>query len=191
MTLPASPRPRFTQEAAQRLADEHYGLAGDWQALPSERDQHWRLRSARGAFVLKLSAAGERRDVLECQHAALDWIAVRDPELCCPRVQPTRAGALLTQVASADGSTHWLRLLTWLPGVPLARVSPHTPELLEQAGHLVGRLAHALAGFAHPAAERVLGGAVERAPEVVRAHRGRLAADEPRALVDHFLGVFE
>jgi len=184
-------RPCFSQDAAERLAREHYGVSGEWLALPSERDQHWRLRTGQGDFVLKLSSAAERRDVLECQHAALDWIAARDPSLTCPRVLPTRSGALVQRVESASGSAHWLRLLSWLPGVPLVQVSPQTPELLEQAGCFVGRLARALAGFAHPAAERELDWAVERQPHVIRTHRGLVAGDERRALVDHFLAEFE
>src|SRR5262245_26420900 len=133
----ANPRPRFTQEEAARLAREHYGLEGDWLELPSERDRHWRLTAPQGVFVLKISGAAERRELLECQHAALDWIAERDPELAIPRVLPTLAGERLAHVESAEGTPHWLRLLSWLPGVPLARVSPHGPELREQVGRLV------------------------------------------------------
>ena len=44
--------------------------------------------------------------------------------------------------------------LTYLPGMPLAEVKPHTPGLLQDLGQKLGQLSHALADFDHPAVHR-------------------------------------
>jgi len=47
-----------------------------------------------------------------------------------------------------------VRLVTYLPGVPLAEIKPHTPGLLHDLGHKLGQLSRALADFDHPAVHR-------------------------------------
>ncbi|HVQ54542.1 MAG TPA: aminotransferase, partial [Thermoanaerobaculia bacterium] len=91
---------RLTQEDAVAIARRLYGLAAAARPLPSERDQNFALSTERGAFVLKISGAAEKREVLDLQNDALVWLAARAPALPLPRLVPTTAGAA---IAEAEG----------------------------------------------------------------------------------------
>jgi 4-aminobutyrate aminotransferase-like enzyme/Ser/Thr protein kinase RdoA (MazF antagonist) len=152
-SLAASSRPRFGEKDAVRLGAAFYGLDATASELPSERDQNFRLTTTAGeAFVLKISRADERPEELDMQNRALEWVATRRADLGVPRLRTTRSGAPMQEVGAASGQRHLVRLLTHLPGTPLALVRPHTPALLRRLGRFLGELGGALAGFSHPAA---------------------------------------
>src|SRR5208282_4716224 len=48
-----------------------------------------------------------------------------------------------------------VRLFTWVDGVPMATVQPHSADLLRSLGAALARVDRALAGFEHAAAHRV------------------------------------
>lgn len=111
--------------------------------LPSERDQNFLLTDDSGQqFVLKVANTAESRDFLEAQNSVLDYLSERVP--FCPRV--------IGEIAEFEG--HFVRLVTYLPGVPLAAIKPHTPGLLHDLGEKLGQLSRALADFDHPAVHR-------------------------------------
>ena len=109
--------------------------------MPSERDQNFLITDNSGQrFVLKIANASESRSFLEAQNAVLDYLSERVS--FCPRIVGTKF----------DG--RFVRLVTYLPGVPLAEVKPHTPGLLRDLGEKLGQLSRALADFDHPAVHR-------------------------------------
>ena len=111
--------------------------------LPSERDQNFLVTDDSGQqFVLKIANASESRSFLEAQNAVMDYLAERVP--FCQRV--------IGEISEFEG--HFVRLVTYLPGVPLAEIKPHTPGLLHDLGQKLGQLSRALADFDHPAAHR-------------------------------------
>jgi len=141
--------PRFSSAEAMRLALELYGISGEASALPSERDQNFLLRTEAGAqFVLKIANSGEARDLLEMQNRALERLA-GVTGLRFPKIVPDRGGR---EIGSEGG--HFVRLLTWVEGVSLAEVRPHTPELLASLGRALADVDNALSAFSHPAARR-------------------------------------
>ena len=173
---------RLSADDAAAVARRLWGLAAAARELPSERDQNFELATERGAFVLKISGAAEREENLDLQNRALSWIAARDPELPVPRVVPAADGR-----ATASSGGRFVRLVTFLPGTPLAETRPRAPGTLEALGRFLGRLDRALEGFAHPAArDRDLLWNPERADAVIARHAA--AIDEParRALLEHF-----
>ncbi|HEV2458774.1 MAG TPA: aminotransferase class III-fold pyridoxal phosphate-dependent enzyme, partial [Ktedonobacterales bacterium] len=137
-----------------------------------------------------MSHAGEDRDVLDMQVRALAQLAELAPDLTLPRVRPTRAGELVGTVDDPDGATHFVRLLTYVPGKLLADVRPHSPELLHGLGSLLGTLDAALLDFAHPAAGRGLKWDPLRA-RWTRDYLHYIAQPERRALVEGLLARFE
>ena len=178
---------RLQEKDAVRLARSLYGLAAAARELSSERDQNFALSTERGAFVLKISGASEKPEVLDLQNQALGWLAARAPALPLPRLVPTSAGA---PVGEADGRL--VRLLTYLPGTILAEARPQTPELLGSVGRFLGELDRALDGFAHPAAPgRDLPWNPDRALEIIARHRDAIRDPERRALVDRFVEQHE
>jgi Ser/Thr protein kinase RdoA (MazF antagonist) len=111
--------------------------------LPSERDQNFLTVDDSGQrFVLKIANTAESRVFLEAQNAVLDYLSQRVP--FCQRV--------IGGIGEFEG--HFVRLVTYLPGVPLAAIKPHTPGLLQDLGQKLGQLSHALADFDHPAVHR-------------------------------------
>ncbi|HSC25819.1 MAG TPA: aminotransferase class III-fold pyridoxal phosphate-dependent enzyme [Vicinamibacterales bacterium] len=140
--------PRFEPADAVRLARELYDLQSTATSLPSERDQNFRLDTPEGRFVLKVANASESRAMLEAQNAAMILIA-RECGLA-PRPVPAPDGH---GIVEGPGG-HLVRLLTWIPGVPLGEVRHRTRPLLEDLGRRLGAMDRALERFDHPAIRR-------------------------------------
>lgn len=149
-SLLSLPPPCVPAPALADLALRHWGLTGTLHPLTSERDQNHRLDTADGAFTLKLANPAEPAPLTEFQTLALLHVAQRTPDLPIPRVIPTCDGHPI--LPTPDGA---LRVLTWLPGTPLALV-PRSPTLAAAIGEALGRLDVLLAGFQHPAADHRL-----------------------------------
>src|SRR6185312_13786142 len=97
-------------------------------------------------------------------------------------------GGEATVLADTPDGPQRVRMLTWLPGTPLADASPRTAALLWSVGALLGRLDAALAGFAHPAArDRELLWDPERSVGIARRGISRLTDRARAALVESFL----
>ena len=132
--------PTFTVEEASRIAHDQYNLIGIAAELPSERDQNFLLTTHSGEkFILKIANATEQRLLLEAQSDAMTHLASRIS--FCPRVILNEAGESLFQVQSAT-SEHFVRLVTFIPGLPLAEVEP-TPQLLFNFGRRLGEFSRA------------------------------------------------
>jgi Ser/Thr protein kinase RdoA (MazF antagonist) len=145
--------PEFDIEAAEALVEERFGMRATARQLPSERDQNFLLAGASSEqFVLKVSNAFEKREFLEAQNSVLKHLETRVS--FCQRLAQDSAGEEIATVRAANGTTHFVRLVRYLPGVPLAEVKPHSPALLHDLGRKLGQLAHALADFDHPAVHR-------------------------------------
>src|SRR5262245_1651361 len=146
------PLPNFTIQDAQQLAMERYGLRASASPLPSERDQNFYLISESGEeYVLKIANVTEDREVLELQNDAMAHLAEKAPSLAIPRVCLTKSGESISVVESPQQEKHFLRMLTYIPAKLLAKVRPHTSELLRSLGHVLGTIDHALQSFEDPA----------------------------------------
>ena len=175
---PHARRPRFSAEAAGRLAAERFGVRGAAEELASERDQNFRLHVEGGlGFVLKIARAGEDEGALELQGLALERVGRALPGLV-PEVVPALGGERWCTVDGDEGHEHRARLLTWIPGAPLAHVRPHSPPLLRDMGRALGRVDRALEGLEHPAAERELEWDLTRASDVIASCARTI--DDPR-----------
>ena len=147
------PRPAFALDTARALLHQHFGLAGALTPLDSERDQNFRVASAGAEFVLKIVNAAEPATAMPFQTALLRHVERVEPSLPLPRVVPLVDGRDVGVVEGPTGERHALRLVTFLPGTPLARAQ-RTPDTLRDLGQTLGRLDWALASFGHPGAFR-------------------------------------
>jgi 4-aminobutyrate aminotransferase-like enzyme/Ser/Thr protein kinase RdoA (MazF antagonist) len=138
--------PKFSEAQAALLAEELFGIRGGVSALPSERDQNFRIGAD---HVLKIANAGESREFLELQHTAMARLRQSAGDLEWPVTVPARYG---TEIAETGG--HLVRMLTWIPGACYAEARPHSPELLASLGRALAQMDLALAGFDRPAAHR-------------------------------------
>jgi Ser/Thr protein kinase RdoA (MazF antagonist) len=190
----AGNRPAFTAGDALAMVAGLYGRPYETATpLPSDRDQNFLLRGAGlGTAVLKIAGAGEDQGGLAFQNRALLHLA-QQPDLAAfvPAVCRTRGGATLAATLDRDGRPYPVRLLSYLEGRPLVSVAPHTPELLWETGHLLGRVDAALADFTHPAMRRDLHWDLQHAAATIRQYGAAIRDPGQRALPALFLARYE
>jgi len=143
--------PTFDLAQATTVARNLYNIAAVAKHLPSERDQNFLLTTHSGdRFVLKIANSHEQRILLEAQNAVMSHL--RERLTFCPWVVNASTGESITQIAT-EGGAHYVRLVTYIPGEPLATVK-HSSGLLFDFGKKLGRLTRALEDFDHPAFHR-------------------------------------
>ena len=181
--------PRFSVDDARRFTQELYGLSAIASPLPSERDQNFLLLTDyQERFVLKIANATEERRLLEAQNAAMAHLG-RSLQFC-PRAMPTTAGNEIGSVQSSDGRTHFVRLVSYLPGVPLGSTRYHSPALLRDLGRSLGLLDAALASFDHPAVHRDFHWDLANGLRIVRQDEGLITDAEMREVVGKLAADF-
>jgi len=215
-------RPNFTATDAANLARNLYNLNASAKELPSYDDQNFLLAEKSGErFVLKISNANEKREILDFQNRVMAHLAMqarstsqsrsrgfsrselgqtrlkprlhstRLSEHQFPRVCSTQTGQEIALIEGGDGAAHFVRLLTYLPGEPMAKVSPHTPELLHSLGIFLAEMDKSLENFSHPAMRRDSQWDLKHAVRTINAHIHHIADANKRAIASHFLQQFE
>jgi 4-aminobutyrate aminotransferase-like enzyme/Ser/Thr protein kinase RdoA (MazF antagonist) len=189
--------PRFNKQAAVRFAAELFGLKVYARQLPSERDQNFHLTASDDkAYVLKVANATEDRDVLDFQNQAMLHIAAnrhrfdRNPAVV-PDILSSTAGEQITSVQGPDGASHFVRLLTYLPGKPLALAKPHDADLLASLGRFLGNIDQTLQDFDHPATRRDFHWDLQNAGQTIETYLNYIKASENRKLVNDLLKRFQ
>ena len=189
--------PHFTVQDAERIARDAYGLDVDSKLLPSERDQNFHLATKTGElYVLKLANATERFEVLDFQNRAMMHINQKKELLgqhkaISPEVCANLAGEHIATVNGSDGCSHYVRLLTYLPGKPLAVVRPHDSNLLASLGRFLGDVDCLLEDFDHPAVHRDFHWDLKNAGEVVGTHSDTIRDTADRVIVQQYLERFQ
>lgn len=173
--------PAVAIDEAVACAVRLYGVGASGSPLPSERDQNVLLQTDAGErFVLKIANASESRALLEAQNAALAHVARRSS--LCQTVIPTVDGASMAELATS-GVTYFVRLFTWLPGVPLAEAGEPPIDLFEELGGRLAELDGALDGFDHPAVHRAFHWDLARGVDIVRESSPLIGDERLRGLV--------
>ncbi|MGH7677792.1 MAG: aminotransferase class III-fold pyridoxal phosphate-dependent enzyme [Gemmatimonadaceae bacterium] len=151
---------------AARIAESLFGVRGEATRLAGEYDDNFLITSADGArSVLKIAPAGERRELLELQLAAMEHILRAPTSVGVPRPINGKAGQVLAR-ADVDGSMRFTRLLSYIPGNLLANIRPQSAPLLRGFGASLGSVDRALADFELPAARRSLQWDIARAADL-------------------------
>ncbi|SDR12597.1 aminotransferase class III-fold pyridoxal phosphate-dependent enzyme [Pseudovibrio sp. Tun.PSC04-5.I4] len=154
MTDISHPEPNFAVEQIASLLKTHWGLAGTLSPLESERDQNHRLDAEDGSsFTVKIVNASEPAVETSFQTAMLQHLAVSSPELPMPRLCLTNLGEATEPVTDPDGTSYAMRVVSWVPGVPLAETK-REDGVVASLGTLLGKVDMALRGFVHPGALR-------------------------------------
>ncbi len=196
MTL-VNHKPHFSPAEAQELAAEIFGVTGTVTALPGERDQNVRIITADGdAYVLKIANSQEDKDLLQCQNRIMDHLNAKNSRegagiSRCPHVIPSLDGDTIITVTNELGRSFFTRMLSWVPGKPLAKIRPHDDRLLENLGVFFAHLDLDLADFDYPAAHRQFYWDLNQAREVVHAKITHIKNDARRNLIALFLTGYE
>ena len=142
--------PQLDLADVRELAERHYGLHGEFEALSGERDLNFRVTGNERRVAFKISNAADDEAIVDMQVAALLHVHARDPDLPIPRPVASKDGALYRRVDTGTGS-YIVRAVDYLPGIP-AEDAGVSRELWRATGSLLGRLNQALMSFHHPAA---------------------------------------
>jgi Ser/Thr protein kinase RdoA (MazF antagonist) len=190
MTDLSHPAPQFSAIEAERLAQDLFGVQATASQLDSERDCNFRLKTGTDAdWILKIVNASEPKVESEFQTALLHHLSAANAQLAVPHLKPSLSGDVLASTRARGGEKHALRLVGWLPGIPLAEVK-RTFELMRNLGRSLGELDHALQGFIHVGALRDLDWDLRHAARA----RDRLHFIEDagkKALLERFITRFE
>jgi Ser/Thr protein kinase RdoA (MazF antagonist) len=178
MTISLESIPGFTATEALAAADRQFGVTGQITALPSERDQNFLITDAGGKkFVLKIANLDDTPGLLDFQNQAMRHVEDQVADCRVQRALLSRQGRDLETIHHAGaGTSHCVRLLTWIEGEVLAKCNSRGCDLFESIGANMGKIDAALCGFAHPAMHRVLQWDLRHAG-MARAHTALL----PRA----------
>ncbi len=182
--------PAFSLEQAAHLAKELYGLNGEVENLPSERDQNFLVHGRSGErFVLKIANATEERALLEAQNQVMAHVARY--ENLFPNIVVSLHGQEIETVLGPNGSTHFVRVVTYLPGKPMGSVKRHTPELLFDLGQKLGRLALALQNFDHLALHHDFYWDLSNGLNVIKKNLKLVRDTELRGMVEDLAAKYE
>ncbi|MCF8709954.1 phosphotransferase [Rhizorhapis sp. SPR117] len=182
--------PQLTVQDAEALARRFYGRDLRAYGLSSERDRNFRMEGMDGSqFLLKISNPAEAREIVNLQTCTLNHLRRSAPSLPVPYPVAATDGAFETPITLDDGRTSILRMLTFLPGIPLSQ-SKRTTAQRRALGQFLARLDQGLEGFTHPAAQH------ELLWNVAAAHRltgmiDSIAEVPQRALVQRFMADYE
>ena len=183
--------PMFTVQDAERIIFVIYGLRAEAHPLQGERDSNFHIKAGTGQeFVLKIAPAGEQWETLDLQYQALVYLAEHDSSLVLPRVCATSNGETNATITDDNGAVHFVRLLTYIPGKVFAQTSPHTSELLQSLGSLLGRIDRTFQGFTHAVARRELKWNLQHAMWI-REYIHHIGDTARRSIVERFLLQFE
>lgn len=180
--------PRFTRDDAERLARDHFGLAGRASALPSERDQNFLITSDDGALVLKIANAAEAPEMLDAQRAVLEHLETT--VVPTPRVRRTTSGDAAVSAATHAG-THAVWAVSVLSGRPLSAVARRSPALHRDFGRQVAAFGRSLASFDHPAIHRDFYWDLANARRIVAKNRPLVLDETLGAAIDTIVGEFD
>ena len=157
---------------AQAIAEKYFGIQASAHELPGERDQNFLLNASDGEkFVLKIANRREKREVLEAQNAMMGHLEGKVS--FCPRV--------VKEIFTVKN--HYIRVLSFLPGKPLAKVEVQSVELLHDLGRKLGQLDKSLQDFDHPGAHRDFYWDLMKGPQVLEKYGPQIKEGWLRELV--------
>ncbi len=139
----------------KQLLRDGYGLDGELERLLGERDRNYRLTCVDGErYVVKVVDSMETDSVSDFQIRALLHLQANACSVPVPRVIALKSGEYSARLDD-DGGSHIVRVVSYLPGVPMSGIEADA-GLAGELGSALARLDLALAGFDHAGGRRDL-----------------------------------
>jgi len=162
------------------------------QALPGESDQNRYIESAEGGkYILKITSTQTDKTILEMQNKALAHISTRYDQKFFPRVYASVNNTKIETLSDRDGTQYYCRLLSYLPGKPLARLRYHHPLLIRQIGNELAMLTKTLQDVRHPASQRELIWDLSQAEGGIEQYKTYIHEPSRKALIEKYLSCFQ
>jgi hydroxylysine kinase len=146
---------RMESEEAITLLRDRYAIEGTARRVDTEKDDTFRVDSrCGGRFVLKASNPSEELKEVQFQTALLGHVATEDSDLPTPRPLKCIDGTEILEILDKARQRRYIRLMTYLDGVPLDGTNSSVGERTE-IGKVLARLRLATARFRHPYDRRI------------------------------------
>lgn len=185
-------RPGFSSEEAERIAAESFSVSGKAGELPGYNDQNFLISDGAGRrYVLKMAHRETSADSLKIQNQVLEGIADNCEGIGCPRLYRTQSGETMVRVEDSMGYFYWVRLFSYLEGIPLAEIQPHPPELLQELGRFTARLAGIFQPFSSLEIQSDPAWDLRNGFETVRRYQGHIRSEDRKCLLQEILGRLE
>ena len=168
--------PEFSIDEAKNVALESYGLNEFVCQFPSERDQNFLFQRDEFKFILKISNIDEDYSVIDMQNNAMEF--VNNGIKCCP----TLNGKMIITYKN-----HFVRLINYLPGIPLADYRPHSAQLLFNLGKLLGKIDKSLEKFEHESTKRYLYWDMKNAQNIINTYKHLILEKKHQAIIENIL----
>ena len=168
--------PTFSLEQAKEIAKVFYGLERFQRELPSERDQNFLFGNDREKFILKISNIDEDWSIIDMQNNAMKSIG-NDPRV----------------IQSIHGKTieiyenHFIRLITYIEGIPLADYPVHTNKLFFNLGRLLANIDRSLIDFQHSASKRDLYWNMINAQKIISMYKHLILNENHLNIIENIL----
>ncbi|MEM7302969.1 MAG: aminotransferase class III-fold pyridoxal phosphate-dependent enzyme [Pseudomonadota bacterium] len=145
---------QFTDHWARALA-EGWGIEAELLRLDGEYDLNFLAETQDGAdYVLKVMRPNCEEVLVDLQIEAFSHLESVPEKVLCPRVFPASDGEKFQQVRDQNGENRLVWMLECLPGRCYADLATKDPDLIQQIGRELGRIAKALASFEHEGLQR-------------------------------------
>ena len=172
------------EDKVRRWLRDYYSLEGDLDRLPGDCDLNYKLSTKEGeTYVCKLTHGSCDRELLSAQNEAMELLNQSDLA-AIPHVLASKQGESLVPLNDGAGQAYVGRVLTFVPGIVLAKCAPYSAELLRNLGRTVGRLNQALAGYDHSAFHFKFNWDLAHAMEPVDRYRDLIADPQLRDEID-------
>ncbi len=158
-------QPTFNLDDAAQILRDHFGIEGNVSELPSERDQNFKIESAFGDYVLKIANPEADVRFLELENQAIRLVQAADG-FHSAQISKSTTGQSIVNIG--DGPTWQARCLSFVPGIPLAKIKNPPDEVLSGIGRALATLDRTLFALNHvPAAKRNFAWDLKHAPQII------------------------
>ena len=160
----------FTNEQAESICLEHYGIVGKAQKQVGEIDFNYKVKTQKGnTFILKISRTDTSDDYFDFQQKLLLHINGKNPDFLFPKIVKTKTGENDFFLLDNNQKIRKIRLLEWISGRLLSSVNPQLDDLRFSLGQKCGEITQVLSDFNHPCATRKLDWDIAQG-EWIKAH---------------------
>jgi len=181
--------PKFNTGEAVEIVRSLYDLDVSAEVLVSERDQNFLVVADTGErFVLKIANSLESHELLQAQNEAMDQL--KRSGILSPSAVSSRSKNSISEIGLLSGAKHYVRLVTYLPGVPFAKIKSQ-PKWLVELGRTLGALTKALSAFDHDAVHRDFHWDLANGVEVIGRYKAQVEPVELRSQVEQCVANFE
>ena len=184
-------RPDFLSNDAVSLVSEFFGIDGTAKELPGERDRNFLIQQSKGQrFVLKIFNQCESKELLEIQNEALTKTLNVLGSGRSPNLLANQNNDFLTKIESKTGIQHWLRLVGYVEGIPMAEYTPHNEEFLHHLGMMCGDLTRAVHSIEHKPLQIDLLWNMNQVSETLEKFLAYLPGPEKQEIVQKYLQLY-